>query len=156
MTTLQSNQATPEELAKVARYLGHEDCIPLATALGLPPLYITKLRRSPITGDTPQAILGEWTAANASQATKQVLCYALEKINRRDLAEEITPQRLSEGEMMLTGCSLGHSFLTFGPEFHMYTCMHAFARLIASHHTVKVHDVTAKHCELIDERQSPE
>ena len=28
----------------------------------------------------------------------------------------------------------------------MYTRMHAFARLIASHHTVKVHDVTAEHC----------
>ena len=52
--------------------------------------------------------------------------------------------------------SLGHSFLTFGPEFHMYTCMHAVARLIASHHTVKVHDVTAKHCALIDQRQAPE
>ena len=39
---------------------------------------------------------------------------------------------------------LGHSFLTFGPEFHMYTCMHVFARLIASHHTVKVHNVTAE------------
>ena len=42
--------------------------------------------------------------------------------------------------------SLGHSFLTFGLEFHMYTCMHTFARLIASHHTVKVHDVTSEHC----------
>ena len=104
MTSLQSTQVTPEELAKVARYLGHEDCIPFATALGLHPLYINKLRRSRITEDTPQAILGEWTAANASQATRQVLCYALEKINRRDLAEEISPQRLSEGEMMLTGC----------------------------------------------------
>ena len=44
------------------------------------------------------------------------------------------------------GLPLGQSFLTFGPEFHMYTCMHAFARLVASHQTVKVHDVTAKHC----------
>ena len=40
---------------------------------------------------------------------------------------------------------LRHSFLTFGPEFHMYTCMRVFAMLIASHHTVKMHDVTAKH-----------
>ena len=37
----------------------------------------------------------------------------------------------------------------------MYTCMHAFARLIASHHMVKVHDVTAKHCALIDQRHAP-
>ena len=43
---------------------------------------------------------------------------------------------------------LGQSLLTFGPEFHMYTCMHAFATLTASHHMIKVHDVTAKHCEL--------
>ena len=40
-------------------------------------------------------------------------------------------------------CALGHSFLTFGPEFHMYTCMQAFTRRMASHHAVKVHDVTA-------------
>ena len=44
--------------------------------------------------------------------------------------------------------ALGQPLLTFGPEFHMYKCMHAFARLIASHHMVKVHDVTAKHCAL--------
>ena len=49
-----------------------------------------------------------------------------------------------------------HSFLTFGPEFHMYTCMHALARLLASYHTVKVHDVTAKHCAPIDQRHAPE
>ena len=53
---------------------------------------------------------------------------------------------------------LGHPFLTFGADFHMYTCMHAFARLIASHPTVKVHDVdvTAKHYVLIDQRHAPE
>ena len=46
--------------------------------------------------------------------------------------------------------TLGQSLLTFGPEFHMYTCMHAFATLTASHHMVKVkvHDVTPKHCAL--------
>ena len=44
--------------------------------------------------------------------------------------------------------ALGQSLLTFGPEFHMCTCMHAFATLTASHHMVKVHDVTAKHCAL--------
>ena len=47
---------------------------------------------------------------------------------------------------------LGQSLLTFGPEFHMYTCMHAFARLIASHHMVKVLDLTAEHCALINAR----
>ena len=52
--------------------------------------------------------------------------------------------------------SSGHSFLTFGPEFHMYPCMHVFARLIASHRTVKVHDVTAKHCAIIDQGHAPE
>ena len=41
--------------------------------------------------------------------------------------------------------TLGQSLLTFGPEFHMYTYMHAFAKLTASHHMVKVHDVTGKH-----------
>ena len=51
---------------------------------------------------------------------------------------------------------LGHFFVTFGPEFHLYTCMHAFVRLIASHYTVKVHDVTAKRCTPIDQRQAPE
>ena len=52
--------------------------------------------------------------------------------------------------------ALGHSQLTFGPEFYMYTCIHAFARLISSHHTVKVHDVTTKHCAPIDKRHAPE
>ena len=52
--------------------------------------------------------------------------------------------------------TLGQSVLTFGPEFHIYTSIHAFARLTASHHTAKVHDVTAKHCAPIDERQAPE
>ena len=52
--------------------------------------------------------------------------------------------------------ALGQSVLTFGPEFHMYTCMHAFARRIALYHAVKVHDVTAKHCAPIDQRQAPE
>ena len=41
---------------------------------------------------------------------------------------------------------LGHSWLTFRPAFHLFTCMHAFARLIASYHTVKVHDITTEHC----------
>ena len=45
-------------------------------------------------------------------------------------------------------CTLGQSLLTFGPDFHMYTCMPAFAKLTASHHMVKVHGVTAKHCAL--------
>ena len=49
---------------------------------------------------------------------------------------------------------------TFLPHFwagisYMYTCMHASTRLIASHHTLKVHDVTAKHCALIDQRHAP-
>ena len=44
--------------------------------------------------------------------------------------------------------TLGQSLLTFGPDFHTYTCMHAFATLTASHQMVKVHDVTAKHCAL--------
>ena len=35
------------------------------------------------------------------------------------------------------------TIFTLGPEFHMYTCMHAFATLTASHHMVKVHNVTA-------------
>ena len=48
----------------------------------------------------------------------------------------------------LSYAALGQSLLTFGPEFHMYTYMHAFAKLTASHHMVKVHDVTAKHCAL--------
>ena len=58
---------------------------------------------------------------------------------------------------MVTTHSFGHSSLTFWPEFHMYTCMHAFARFIASHHTVKVHDVTAKQCAqwLIDPPHAP-
>ena len=46
--------------------------------------------------------------------------------------------------------------LTFRPEFHMYTCMHAFAKCIASHHTVKVHEVTAKNCSPIDQHQASE
>ena len=33
---------------------------------------------------------------------------------------------------------LGPSIFTFGQEFHMYRCMHAFAGLIASHHTASV------------------
>ena len=39
------------------------------------------------------------------------------------------------------------TFLTyFGPRFHIYTCMHAFARFVASHHPAKIHDVTGEHC----------
>ena len=49
---------------------------------------------------------------------------------------------------LLATYPLGQSLLTFGPQFHMYTCMHAFATLTASHYMVKVHDVTAKHCAL--------
>ena len=41
--------------------------------------------------------------------------------------------------------ALGQSVLTLGLELHMYTCMHAFATLTASHHMVKVHDVNTKH-----------
>ena len=36
----------------------------------------------------------------------------------------------------------------------MYTCMHAFARLITSHNTVKVHDVTPEHCAQIRARKT--
>ena len=46
----------------------------------------------------------------------------------------------------------GTPYTHFWPEFHMYTCMYASARLIASHHTVKVHDVTGKHCAPIDQQ----
>ena len=52
--------------------------------------------------------------------------------------------------------ALGHFFLTFGLQVHMYTCMLAFARLMASHHTVKVHDIIAKHCTQIDQCHGPE
>ena len=52
--------------------------------------------------------------------------------------------------------ALGQSVLTFGLEFHMYTCMYAFTRRIASPHTVKVDHVTAKHCATIAQRQAPE
>ena len=58
--------------------------------------------------------------------------------------------------LLIVQPSFGQAMLTFVTEFHTYTCMHAFGRLIVSHHTVKVHDVTAKHCSPIDQRQAPE
>ena len=100
--SLQSTQVTctEEELLKVAEYLTPGNCAPLASAWGLDALYITKLQLSPFTHNTPSEILWKWKAANGNQATKQEMCNALEKINRRDLAEAITSQSQSEGEMM--------------------------------------------------------
>ena len=63
--------------------------------------------------------------------------------------------------MNIESTSVNAAFLrTFLPHFwagvshmYVYTCL---PKLIASHHTVKVHDVTAKHCALIDQRHTPE
>ena len=64
----------------------------------------------------------------------------------------IVPVFLLQSRNVQLNVSFRHSLLTFGPEFHMDTCIHAFARLIASHKTVNMHDVTANHCTPISPR----
>ena len=94
-----SDQVTLDDIVKVAKFVGEQNCIPLANELGLGLLYANKLKSTSFNDIIPQKILLDWQAANGSDATKDVLCCALNKIGRRDLADEITPKRQTAGEM---------------------------------------------------------
>ena len=85
----QHDEVTSDDLVKVAQYIGELECVPLASALGLDKSYCAKLTSTVYTERQPYEILFSWHAANGRNATKEALCTALHKIDRKDLADKI-------------------------------------------------------------------
>ena len=90
-------QVTPEDIVMAAQYIGELECIPLATALGFNLPYCKQLASTVNTERQPYKILFDWQAANGSNATKEALRNALDKIGRHELAESVARYR-REGE----------------------------------------------------------
>ena len=91
------HQDTPDDIVTAAQYIGEAECIPLATALGFNLQYCKQLTTTVYTERQPYKILYDWQAANGSNATKEALRNALDKIGRHDLAESVV-RRQREGE----------------------------------------------------------